>query len=274
MIPEKIIIEYFFKNIEAISTKSNVDVYVDFICEKFNITYDNFMRQIDLYKVENNLQMIDIDEFKDIVFKKIDLFENYQYIPDSLSEIVDKFVQIENTIGLAYEDCKTFLKECESLDYTFDYGLDAQPYNLRPKNISEQVKFWENIDNNISTQINHNDISFESHQIPRNENITISHIDYLLEELPKKDFLVMLEEFKVNDEIYNIFLEVFKNDNIQNFRNFPSEQSELEIRFNFEKRNFVNAINKNENNKELFLSSAFEYLESAKTKSNDNSIIR
>lgn len=59
-----------------------------------------------------------------------DLFEHYGDQPKELQTICDKWFNIEQTEGLDYKKCKQFLKEVEQIGYTFDYGLDAQPYNL------------------------------------------------------------------------------------------------------------------------------------------------
>lgn len=59
----------------------------------------------------------------------IDLFE---CIPVIIKPICDKWIKIEMDKGyLTYEDCKQFLSELNNYGYTFDYGLDAIPSNLR-----------------------------------------------------------------------------------------------------------------------------------------------
>ena len=43
-----------------------------------------------------------------------------------------------------YKDTEKFLKEVESVGYTFDYGLDNEPYALRPKGVElSQVEGYE-----------------------------------------------------------------------------------------------------------------------------------
>lgn len=39
--------------------------------------------------------------------------------------------------GLDYNDCANFQKECEDLGYTFDYGLDSVPFDLRKIDLKE-----------------------------------------------------------------------------------------------------------------------------------------
>lgn len=62
-----------------------------------------------------------------------DLINNPQLWPDPLREIIEKWGP--NLIdGLSYEQVAELLKEVESVGYTFDYYLDAEPYNLRKIN--------------------------------------------------------------------------------------------------------------------------------------------
>jgi hypothetical protein len=60
-----------------------------------------------------------------------DLFNHYQDQPEPLKKICDKWQQKLETDGLDYKDCKSFLNEVEKIGFTFDYGLSAEPFNLR-----------------------------------------------------------------------------------------------------------------------------------------------
>lgn len=62
----------------------------------------------------------------------MDLFENYKKQPKSLQKICEKYAQIEIKEGFDYKKCESFLKEVKKIGFIFDYGLDAQPYDLRP----------------------------------------------------------------------------------------------------------------------------------------------
>lgn len=57
----------------------------------------------------------------------IDLFDKYELLPPEGIAILDKYADFDNT----YEECEAMLKDFEAIGYTFDYYLDAQPYNLR-----------------------------------------------------------------------------------------------------------------------------------------------
>ena len=68
----------------------------------------------------------------------MDLFEAYHQLPEELKAVLDKWQQKEASFGLDYKDCKAFQEECEAIGYTFDYQLDAQPFDLRPISSTEQ----------------------------------------------------------------------------------------------------------------------------------------
>lgn len=59
-----------------------------------------------------------------------DLFEHYEDLPQEVQAILEKYGEVET-----YQQCEAMLKECEALGYTFDYYLDAVPYNLRKINL-------------------------------------------------------------------------------------------------------------------------------------------
>jgi hypothetical protein len=55
-----------------------------------------------------------------------DLFEHYDNLPKELKKVLDKYPEVET-----YDDCEKMLKDMNKIGYTFDYYLDAIPYNLR-----------------------------------------------------------------------------------------------------------------------------------------------
>lgn len=59
----------------------------------------------------------------------IDLFENINRIPKEIRAIIETYT---DTDEFSEDDCKAMLKDLEANGYTFDYNLNAQPYNLRP----------------------------------------------------------------------------------------------------------------------------------------------
>lgn len=57
-----------------------------------------------------------------------DLFETPELIPNEVKIILDSYDEVDDS----YEEIERILKKIENLGYTFDYGLDAVPYGLRP----------------------------------------------------------------------------------------------------------------------------------------------
>ncbi|MCT4135656.1 JAB domain-containing protein [Elizabethkingia anophelis] len=69
--------------------------------------------------------------------KAPEIVDGFEQIPQELEKVMEKWQEkIDN--GLDYEDCANFQKDCEDLGYTFNYGLDAVPFDLRPIDIKEQ----------------------------------------------------------------------------------------------------------------------------------------
>jgi hypothetical protein len=54
-----------------------------------------------------------------------DLFETPDLIPKYVLDIIAQFE--DNT----YEECERILNKLEQIGYTYEYGLDAEPFNLR-----------------------------------------------------------------------------------------------------------------------------------------------
>jgi hypothetical protein len=54
-----------------------------------------------------------------------DLFDNYGSLPTEVQEVIKSFS--DNT----YAECTRLEYELKLLGYTFDWGLDAEPFNLR-----------------------------------------------------------------------------------------------------------------------------------------------
>jgi hypothetical protein len=56
-----------------------------------------------------------------------DLFENPELLPIEVQEILEKYSEMDNS----YETCSELVRELNSVGYTCDYGLDAEPFELR-----------------------------------------------------------------------------------------------------------------------------------------------
>ena len=62
---------------------------------------------------------------------EIDLFEQYEKQPKELAEIVERYEQRYADGEMNYQDTNRFLKEVNEIGYTFDYGLDNEPFGLK-----------------------------------------------------------------------------------------------------------------------------------------------
>lgn len=85
---------------------------------KFNIpSYDELMEQPYGF-MEQGGEMDD---------EGVDLFEDYEDQPEEVSVILSKYEVEDND----YDILEQLLAELEEIGYTFEYGLDAEPYDLR-----------------------------------------------------------------------------------------------------------------------------------------------
>ena len=66
---------------------------------------------------------------------EVDLFEHYEKLPTKSKIIVDYYMQKYEDGDYDYSDSKKFLEEMEKTGYTFEYGLDNEPYDLRKMKI-------------------------------------------------------------------------------------------------------------------------------------------
>ena len=57
-----------------------------------------------------------------------ELIEFYEDQPENVKSILESYGSIE---AMTYEELTGLQKNLETIGYTFDYGLDAQPFNLR-----------------------------------------------------------------------------------------------------------------------------------------------
>jgi hypothetical protein len=59
----------------------------------------------------------------------MDLFETPENIPTRVLKILNEY---DNGDELSYEQLAEMLTRCEAVGYTFEYYLDAVPFNLKP----------------------------------------------------------------------------------------------------------------------------------------------
>ena len=70
-----------------------------------------------------------------------DMFEHYNELPIEVQAVLDKYSEFDNT----YEECANLVADLESVGWTCDYYLDAEPYGLRP--IGVELKELEGYEN-------------------------------------------------------------------------------------------------------------------------------
>jgi len=54
--------------------------------------------------------------------------ENLDNIPSPVLKVLESFDEMEDS----YKECERLLTELKPLGYTFEYGLDGEPYDLKP----------------------------------------------------------------------------------------------------------------------------------------------
>lgn len=59
-----------------------------------------------------------------------DLFEHAEELPNEIIEILESIDIIDASDDLDYNSMSKALKKCETLGYTFEFGLDLVPYQL------------------------------------------------------------------------------------------------------------------------------------------------
>lgn len=56
----------------------------------------------------------------------VDLFQYYEELPEEVKNILTKYENCDST----YENCEYLLQELNEVGYTFEFYLDAVPFNL------------------------------------------------------------------------------------------------------------------------------------------------
>lgn len=70
------------------------------------------------------------------------MFECYEELPIEVQAVLDKFSECEND----YENCGNLVDELETIGWTCDFYLDAEPYGLRPVGVElNELEGWENV---------------------------------------------------------------------------------------------------------------------------------
>lgn len=92
----------------------------------------------------------------------VDLFEEYEQQPAQVRVIYDKYEDKIIDGDYDYSDSAEFLKEMQKIGYTFEYGLDNEPYGLRPIGVSlNQLEGYEEYAKGGSTYAKGGEVSQE-----------------------------------------------------------------------------------------------------------------
>ena len=71
----------------------------------------------------------------------IDLFDNYETLPKKVRDTIEFYMEKYVDGDYTYEDSKNFLEEMQKQGYTFEYGLDNEPYDLRKMSKGGKIGF-------------------------------------------------------------------------------------------------------------------------------------
>lgn len=94
------------------------------ILNQINDTNESFSQLDTLALLEKTI--ITISQHSDY-----DLFDYRDLLPIQLENLINKFEDMSNNGEVDYKDCKELQLKLKSFGYTFEYGLDAIPYDLK-----------------------------------------------------------------------------------------------------------------------------------------------
>ena len=80
------------------------------------------------------------ERMRNEIFNSIDLFTITEILPDNVKEVLNTYSLNE----IDYNTCEALLKELNQCGYTFEYGLDAVPYELRKIGTTHHVLIRKN----------------------------------------------------------------------------------------------------------------------------------
>jgi len=113
-----------------------------------NVIHDNRHNETISGDLDGILNLLDAiqDEFEPAIPPEseqekeiIDLFEQQKPLPTKVREVLEKYGEIQT-----YDQCEAMLKDMQKIGYTFEYCLDAVPFNLRK--IEEEQEKYEPIE--------------------------------------------------------------------------------------------------------------------------------
>lgn len=156
---------------------------------------------------------------QDELFQEIDLFENYEFMPDELKDLHEKWeAKIEN--GISYNECEKFQSECEAIGYTFDYYLDANPIYLRPINPDDQYLLRDLINSNNQNQNQNMENQKDKKEIVQELIKTLS---------PEEIELLILYTKSKTEEFDNFFADSSSYEKLEKYKELKSIADEDQV---------------------------------------------
>ena len=126
----------------------------------------------------------------------VDLFDNYETLPKKVRDTIDFYMEKYQDGDYTYEDSKNFLEEMQKQGYTFEYGLDNEPYDLRKMAKGGKVEF-------ITTRFTNKGFGYSSDdyiaKVPYKNKVYIVQMGGLW-----NDYNLSFEEMQINDEDGNL----------------------------------------------------------------------
>ena len=93
---------------------------------------------------------------------EIDYFEQYDKLPTKPRNIVEKYQEKMEEGDYDFKDSADFLKEMEAEGYTFEYGLDNEPYELRKMAKGGKLNDFGIEDESVYDHIDNADLNLRS----------------------------------------------------------------------------------------------------------------
>jgi hypothetical protein len=83
------------------------------------LSYDDFWSQAREFIIEANVE------------EEVDLFAEWETLPQNIQDLIQRLEDRLEESGNGYLILADMLQEFEAEGYTFDYGLDAEPFMLK-----------------------------------------------------------------------------------------------------------------------------------------------
>ena len=121
------------KNFDIITDEGRYEIEMGAFGMPKNIIVDGTRKDINTNPIAKKYRA-EIQDYLDANYEKggnIDLFDNYETLPKKVRDTIDFYMEKYQDGDYTYEDSKNFLEEMQKQGYTFEYGLDNEPYDLR-----------------------------------------------------------------------------------------------------------------------------------------------